>query len=64
MSNFINLHDSRTGEPIWLNMDMIEMMHEEPATINVYAALIGVRTHRTYQVSESVEEIFKKMEEK
>lgn len=57
MSNFIELHDSKNSEPIFINMDVIECMVRN----NFYTELAGVKHWCNYHVLEDIPTIFEKM---
>lgn len=60
MANFIELHESNSGEPIFVNMELIEVARENSVGNTV---LTGIKHWCGYEVKESVNEIIRKMEE-
>ena len=59
MANFIELHHYNSNEPIFVNMDVIEIMSD----CSECTELIGIKHWSAYKVRENVEEIIKKMKE-
>ena len=60
MTNFIELHDVKTGLPMWINMNLVVKICEHPDKPRV-TCVTDIRHWTTYEVRETQEEIFKKM---